>query len=189
MMSTNCVGYWPDVLLDQLDFVWVRQARPRLEGLSDEEYFWEPVQDCWSLHPDPNASGEHAGGLIMDSQRSGSALDPVTTIAWRMGHIIAHILKPRTYGIFGDAGAYRDDHVFAGTAAAALDQLDEAYLGWKTGFASLTDHHLAEPIGPEEHYFEGQPMAALILHVNREVLSHIAEVALLRDLYARHVSI
>lgn len=188
-MATNRAVVWPDVLLDQLDFFWARQARPRLEGLSDEEYFWQPVPDSWSLRYRPTAAGEDAGDLIMDSKRDDeSAPDPVTTIAWRMTHVIVHILKGRTYRIFSDADSDPDGHVFAGTAAAALDQLDDAYLRWKTGFASLTDRRLADPVGPEERDFEGQPMATLILHVNREVLSHIAEISLLRDLYLRHAS-
>lgn len=189
IMATNRAVAWPEVLLDQLDFFWTRQARPRLEGLTDVEYFWEPVDDCWSLRPGPTSTGERIDDLAMDLERDDeSALDPVTTIAWRMGHVTVHILKARTYRIFGDPDSGPGHHSFAGTAAVALDQLDEAYLRWKAGFAGLTDRQLAEPIGPEERYFEGQPMATLILHVNREVLSHIAEIALLRDLYARHTS-
>jgi hypothetical protein len=61
-------------------------------------------------------------------------------------------------------------------------------LRWSVRFAGLTDARLAELIGPEERHFEGQPLVSLIFHVNREVLSHIAEVALLRDLYARQPS-
>jgi hypothetical protein len=29
-------------LLEQLTFHWESQARPRLEGLTDDEYLWEP---------------------------------------------------------------------------------------------------------------------------------------------------
>jgi hypothetical protein len=188
-MAMNCVVAWPDVLLDQLDFFWTRQARPRLQGLTDEEYLWEPVPDCWTLRPRVTATGEPFGGLTMDSERDvRPVLDPVTTIAWRLAHVIVHILKARTYRIFGDPESDLGGHSYAGTAAAALNQLDDAYLRWKAGFAGLTDARLAELIGPEERYFEGQPLASLILHVNREVLSHIAEVALLRDLYARQPS-
>lgn len=154
-MATNRAVAWPDVLLDQLDFIWARQARPRLEGLSDVEYFWEPVPDSWSLRRGPTAAGEFPGDLIMDSERGEeSAPDPVTTIAWRMSHVIVHILKARTYRVFNDADSDPNDHMFAGTASGALDQLDDAYLRWKAGFASLDDRRLAEPIGPEERYFE-----------------------------------
>ena len=40
-----------------------------------------------------------------------------------------------------------------------------------------------------QFHFEGSfaalPHSALVLHINREVIHHLAEVALLRDLYAR----
>ncbi len=39
------------------------------------------------------------------------------------------------------------------------------------------------PIGPSEGQFVEEPMAALVVHINREVLHHGAEIALLRDLY------
>jgi hypothetical protein len=42
---------WADLLSEQLDWQWQEQLRPRFEGLSDEEYFWEPVAGCWSIRP------------------------------------------------------------------------------------------------------------------------------------------
>lgn len=36
-------------LTGQLRFHWDIAARPRLEGLTDAEYFWEPVDGCWSV--------------------------------------------------------------------------------------------------------------------------------------------
>ena len=36
---------------DQLEWHWSNQLRARLAGLTDEEYFWEPVADCWSVRP------------------------------------------------------------------------------------------------------------------------------------------
>jgi len=73
---------WTTQLLEQLTFHWEHQARPRLDGLGDEEYLW------------------------------------------------------------------------------------------------------ARPCGPAEGPFADLPMAALILHIHREAIHHLAEVALLRDLYA-----
>ena len=32
-----------DSLADQLDWHWQHHARPRLDGLSDAEYLWEPA--------------------------------------------------------------------------------------------------------------------------------------------------
>ena len=73
---------------------------------------------------------------------------------------------------------------YAGTAAQALSQLDDVYAAWLTGVKSLGDARLARPCGPDEGPFAEYPMAALVLHINREALHHGAEIALLRDLYA-----
>jgi hypothetical protein len=43
---------------------------------------------------------------------------------------------------------------------------------------------LARPVGPAEGAYAEHPYAALVLHINREVTHHGAEIALLRDLYA-----
>ena len=43
---------------------------------------------------------------------------------------------------------------------------------------------LAEPCGPAEGPFAEYSRAELVLHINRELIHHGAEIALLRDLYA-----
>src|ERR1035437_6643040 len=40
---------WTGELLDQLDGHWTHQLRPRLDGLTDQEYLWEPVPGCWNV--------------------------------------------------------------------------------------------------------------------------------------------
>jgi len=42
---------WNAELISQLDWHWQHQLRPRVDGLTDEEYFWEPVPGCWSIRP------------------------------------------------------------------------------------------------------------------------------------------
>ncbi len=48
---------WNAELVDQLTWHWDNQLRPRLSGLTDEEYLWEPVAGCWNLR----RRGEGAG--------------------------------------------------------------------------------------------------------------------------------
>jgi hypothetical protein len=72
-----------------------------------------------------------------------------------------------------------------GRLAEALDQLDAGYTAWADGVRSLGQRGLAEPCGAGEGPFAEHTMAALVLHIHREVIHHGAEVALLRDLYAR----
>jgi len=40
---------WNVELVDQLESHWQHQLRPRLSGLSDDEYFWQPVPGCWTI--------------------------------------------------------------------------------------------------------------------------------------------
>ena len=58
------------------------------------------------------------------------------------------------------------------------------YAGWLSGVRALDSAGLAEPCGPAEGPYAAMPMATLVLHINREVFHHLAEVALLRDLWA-----
>ena len=43
---------WTEQLHEQLDWHWNGQLRPRLDGLTDEEYLGEPGPDCWTVRPD-----------------------------------------------------------------------------------------------------------------------------------------
>jgi len=74
--------------------------------------------------------------------------------------------------------------VWPADAASALARLDEVYADWVRGAGSLDEARLAAPVGEREGRFADFPYAALVLHINREAIHHLAEVALLRDLYA-----
>jgi DinB superfamily len=110
---------------------------------------------------------------------------PVTTIAWRLGHIIVGVFGMRAASHFGGPPVDYQDFPYSGTAGGALAQLDEAYTAWLNGVRGLGADGLLRPCGPAEGPFSEYPMAALVLHINREAIHHAAEIALLRDLYLR----
>ncbi|WP_460765105.1 DinB family protein [Mariniluteicoccus flavus] len=175
--------------LDQLDHHWTTQLRPRLDGLTDDEYRWEPVAGAWNVHPmgtgaTPMAAG--AGDIEIDFAFPEPTPPPVTTIAWRLGHVIVGVLAMRNADHFGHPETSYQAWDYAGTADGALDQLDEQYARWVAGVHGLDVEALARPCHegePGGPYFE-LPMLDLVLHINREVIHHGAEIALLRDLYA-----
>jgi hypothetical protein len=37
---------WNAEVVDQIDAHWRDRLRPRLSGLTDDEYFWQPVPGC-----------------------------------------------------------------------------------------------------------------------------------------------
>jgi hypothetical protein len=179
---------WNARLRDQLDFHYRQLFRPRLEGLTDEEYYWEPVPGCWSVRPRAETVGnDSAGGgdLVLDYSWPEPSPTPVTTIAWRLAHITRSCLAVRTAGHFGGPPAEPETWAFAATADAALAQMDTAYHAWSAGVEAVGDEGLERPCGPAEGYFAEAPLADLVLHINRELIHHGAEICLLRDLHLR----
>src|SRR5262245_1398454 len=75
---------WNRELVEQLASHWAHQLRPRLRGLTDEEYFWQPVPDCWTIRRRGTSSAAiswGAGEFTMDFDESPREQEPVTTIA------------------------------------------------------------------------------------------------------------
>lgn len=178
---------WTRELVEQLDFYWQAHLRPRLEGLTDEEYYWEPVEGCWSVRPD--ATGRHA----VDFAWPVPDPPPVTTIAWRMTHIALGCFDARTSTFFRDT--YGDLDMGAvgiemaekldmpATAKDAIDYLERSYRDWHDAIAALDYDALIAPLGPKGGPYADSPMAALVLHINREAMHHGGEIGVLRDLY------
>lgn len=165
-------------LADQLDFHWQHHFRPRLEGLTDDEYFWEPVGGCWTVHRD--------GGI--DFAYPPPDPEPFTTIAWRLAHVIVGVLAMRNHSHFGGPPADYQTWSYATDVQTALRQLDDAYDTWIKGVRGLDADALARPCGEAEGPYASYPMAALVLHINREMIHHGAEIACVRDLYVHTTS-
>jgi len=161
-------------LADQIDYHWTNQLRPRLDGLTDDEYFWQPVPDCWTVHPD--------GAIDFTFPQPQPA--PFTTIAWRLAHVIVGVLAMRNHSHFGGPPADYQSWNYATDAKTALRQLEDAYANWIAGVRGLDAEALKLPIGPSEGPWAEHSMLELILHINREFIHHGAEIACIRDLYA-----
>jgi DinB superfamily len=179
---------WNAELVDQLEWHWRHQLRPRLDGLTDDEYFWRPVADCWTISRRGESSASvsfGAGEFTMDYGESPRDREPVTTIAWRLAHLIVGFAETNA-SHFGGPPAGVSTFCYSGTAKEALRQLDDTHDRWVEGVRSLGAAGLARPQGPHQPpEFADAPMAKLILYTNLEVIHHGAEIALLRDLYLR----
>jgi hypothetical protein len=178
---------WTMQLLEQLTYHWENQARPRLNGLGDQEYLWEPLPGAWSIRPRAEATTPMAAGggeWVIDFAYPEPVPAPVTTIAWRLGHVSVGVFGARDAAHFGGPPIDYFTVDWPADAAGALAMLDEGYGRWVDGVKGLDEAGLARLCGPAEGPYAEYAMAALVLHINREAIHHLAEVALLRDLYA-----
>ncbi|WP_369386761.1 DinB family protein [Streptomyces sp. CG1] len=69
-----------------------------------------------------------------------------------------------------------------GPVRPGSDRLDAAYTQWISGVRGLGVAGLARECGPAEGPYAKEPLATLVLHINRETIHHGAEITLLRDL-------
>ncbi|WP_410791401.1 DinB family protein [Kribbella sp. C-35] len=177
---------WGAEVVDQIVAHWQGRLRPRLEGLTDDEYFWEPVADCWTVSRRGHSTAAisfGAGEFTMDYAEPPYEREPVTTIAWRMAHLIGGLASTNGKQ-FGRTPVSEETFCYAGTAEEALRQLDAEYGIWIDGVRRLGTAGLAEPQG-EPPAFAHAPMAKKMLYANIELIHHGAEICLLRDLYLR----
>jgi hypothetical protein len=185
-MTDGAAGLdWAGKLLEQLTWHWSAQARPRLDGLTDDEYFFAPVPGCWSVRPaGVRGPGQPwgSGPMRIDFAYPPPEPAPVTTIAWRLGHIVVGVFGERNARYFGGPPIGYDTYAYPATAAESLRDLDDGYRRWVAGVSGLSvDGLLANCREPG---YEADPMLSLVLHIHREAIHHLAEIALLRDLWA-----
>jgi DinB family protein len=195
------------VLLDQFDFA-RHIAHARLGGLTspaslekgaplaprtgdgpltDEEYLWEPVPGAWSIRPRGQAASPKPFGP--GEWRIDGAGDPdptpVTTIAWRLGHLHWCFAGEWEWA-FGERRRPPKELVdFSPSAAVALERLWATLDRWRDSVAAMTPEELdTVGFGQNPHSSAPEePFISVIAGGNLELIHHMAEIALLRDLY------
>lgn len=176
-----------DAVLTQIDYWWKAILWPRIQGLTDEEYDWEPAPGCWTLsrRPDGTRFYEWPPGSQAETE------PPFTTISWRMAHIGSGCLAHRAGQYFGVDASARGNEDFPGAAAEAVQRLADSWLAWRSGLGSLAPDDLWRELGPG-HDADGMglgpsdPFLNMVLHNHRELMHHGAEINLLRDLWWAH---
>jgi uncharacterized damage-inducible protein DinB len=153
----------------------------RLAGLTDDEYFWEPVPGCCTVRR--TKSGDYRAD---DADRADTA--PFTTIAWRLWHLIENygsIRQPQWLGVERAPGGFERHDPAPSTAAEALAVLEHAHDFWQGVLQELPAASWWEPLGPIAGEYAESSKASLVLHHLDEQIHHGAELGVLRDLY-RH---
>ncbi len=161
------------LLLAELDEAWQSLLR-RLEGLVDDEFFWEPVSGCWTVRQDLEDR------WIVDYAVPAPDPPPFTTIAWRMVHVAACKVMYFEYA-FGPGKLTWDELEIPYTAASAVIWLEAGQARLRSALEGLTDADLEE-MRPT-NWGDQWPTWRIFWTMASHDLHHGAEVGCLRDLY------
>ena len=162
-----------------------------VDGLTDDEFWWEPVPGSWATNRD--GSPPLAEARAVDDPTN----PPFTTISWRIVHMtlgpwnwINNLDGALLVTRAGRRAFVEDDHVvfrpepsIPTSALAAVELWDSVVGRLRDTTAAHDDNSLTQQI---TFPYDGELTAAWIVsHVLRELIHHGAEVGCVRDLY-RH---
>jgi hypothetical protein len=153
----------PSILVRQFDEAW-DPFRTRIEGLTDDEYFWEPVEGSWTVHVDDS------GVATPDFSDPAPYPPPFTTIAWRLAHI-GQSLMFWADRHFGDGSFTHEGLRRPPGADEAIRFVEAGRDVWREGLLSVDASTL------EEKSYDQ------LLAMGNHVRQHGSEVGVLRDLY------
>jgi len=150
--------------------------RRRLEGLNDEEFFWEPAPGCWTVRPLPD------GRWTADYEQPDPAPPPFTTIGWRLVHVAGCKIMYHEYA-FGPGRLTWDEVDVPHTAAGAIAQLEAGHALLRADLDGLEDEDLD---GMRlTNWGERWPTWRILWTMVFHDLHHGGEMACLRDLYGK----
>jgi len=94
------------------------RLRTRLEGLTDAEFFWEPIAGCWTIYED------QPGHWTYHYATPDPTPAPATTIGWQVVHLATCKLMYHEYA-YGPARLTFPEIVIPHTAAGAVELLED----------------------------------------------------------------
>ena len=154
----------------------------RLEGITDEEFRWEPVAGAWTVRR------LRDGRVKIDNNHFPVGVPAVTSIAWRVSHLIGVYGSNRNWVWLRakpvEALADGSDWEIRWTADESVAMLRAAIDGFLDLLRAMTDELLWEKIGPIGGPYGEGPLVSFVHHQVDEAIHHGAEVGILRDLYA-----
>jgi len=162
------------LLRSQLDEAY-GYIRAVVEGLTDDEYWWEPVAGCWTVRQDA------AGRWSADYPEPPHPIpSPFTTIAWRLDHVAECkvMYHDHAYGSGEESWLTLNS---AHTARDAIAMLDRGQRLLEADLASLGDEDL--DVSVRTNWGEIWPARQIFTTMIHHDLQHGAEIGVLRDLY------
>ena len=148
--------------------------RRRVEGLDENEFLWEPVPGCWTVHLDA------AERWVADYELPEPEPAPFTTIAWRLVHVATCKVMYHEYA-FGPGALTWDSIEIPHTVADAVAMLEHGQALLADDLRKLEEPDLDRP--RLTNWGEWWPTREIFWTMAGHDLHHGAEIGVLRDLY------
>lgn len=176
----------------QLGFSWGELAR-RLETLGDDEFTWRPAAGALSVVPRgevaPGRRGIGAGDWVVEwpADATGAELGGpeagTRTIAWLVAHL-TEVFAERWDWTFGGHRLRREHLTYQRERTPAVAQLVHWVDRWQEGVDAMDPTRVYDVgVSTATQVDASAPFGHLVLHLNRELVHHGAEICTLQDLY------
>jgi hypothetical protein len=154
----------------------------RLEGLTDDEFRWEPTPGAWTVRR------LRSGKVVVDNNQYQRPPAPMTSIAWRVAHLIDIYGSPRNarWLRVDDPPSPPPSRLpwpIAWTADESLAMLKGTLDHFCELLAVVPEEAWWEKLGPIAGQYADATLAGFALHQIDEAIHHGAEASVLRDLY------
>ena len=154
----------------------------RLDDLTDEEFRWQPVPGAWTLRR------LRSGRVALDNNDFQLPPAPMTSIAWRVAHLIDIYGSPRNAKWLRvttppTPPIPNEPWTIAWTAAESTEILRRAVDHFVGLLGAVPEDTWFEALGPGTEPYQDASLASFVLHQVDEAIHHAGEVGVLRDLY------
>jgi len=150
------------------------RLRDRLKGLTEEEFFWKPVPDAWTIYEDsPGHWTYHYE--IPDPEPA-----PVTTIAWQVTHLATTRFMYHEWA-FGAATMTFPEIVIPSTVDGAIEFLGDGYMALRADLEGENEEGLDRP--RRTNWGEMWPGWRIFTTMTDHDALHGGAIGALRDLY------
>lgn len=161
------------LLAAEMDEAWAR-LRSRLDGLDDDEFFWEPVAHPWTVFRDD------AGRWTYHYEVPDPVPAPFTTIGWRLVHVALCKIMYHEWA-FGPRAIDFTTVENPGDVASAIAMLEHGHALLIEDLAAHTDAELDRMV--LTNWGEAWPAWKIFWTMTDHDAHHGGEIGALRDLY------
>ena len=150
------------------------RLRKRLDGLTDDEFFWQPVADAWTIFEDRPGHWQYSYA-VPDPNPA-----PVTTIGWQIVHVATCKLMYHEWA-YGPAKLTWPELMIPHTASDGIALLDTGHRLLRADLLGLSEDDLNLP--RRTNWGEIWPASRIFTVLIDHDALHGGAIGQMRDLY------